>query len=203
MKNHNYVFSLGIFHTYKGKRKGRKYGKLERKLRCKDSHVRMKQNVSVLFFLFLISYAYIYTHIHTHTRTHIDTSRPNMFTFGLIPFRKELKTLPLQLYMAKSAKWGLQGRIHWLHLCRGVSLPLTRLAQSAGAAEYSDCISVEGEDTLLQRLPGSDTKQSDGEAPVMLERWGMQSTPSLPLIPGSLWPGVVTPDRVLSKRVKL
>ena len=26
----------------------------------------------------------------------------------------------------------------------------------------------------------------------------MQSTPSLPLLPGPLWPGVVTPDRVLS-----
>ena len=25
----------------------------------------------------------------------------------------------------------------------------------------------------------------------------MQSTPSLPLLPGSLWPGVVVPDRVL------
>ena len=26
----------------------------------------------------------------------------------------------------------------------------------------------------------------------------MQSTPSLPLLPGPLWPGVVAPDRVLS-----
>ena len=32
----------------------------------------------------------------------------------------------------------------------------------------------------------------------MLEVWGMQSTPSLPLLPGSLWPGVVASDRVLS-----
>ena len=38
----------------------------------------------------------------------------------------------------------------------------------------------------------------DGEAPVMLELWGMQSTPSLPLLPGILWPTVVAPDRVLS-----
>ena len=27
----------------------------------------------------------------------------------------------------------------------------------------------------------------------MLEPWGMQSTFSLPLLPGSLWPGVVAP----------
>ncbi len=31
----------------------------------------------------------------------------------------------------------------------------------------------------------------------MLELWGMQSAPSLPLHPGPLWPKVVAPDRVL------
>ena len=46
--------------------------------------------------------------------------------------------------------------------------------------------------------PRYDTKKSDGEVPVMLELWGMRSTPSLPSLPGSLWPGVVAPDRVLS-----
>ena len=56
---------------------------------------------------------------------------------------------------------------------------------------------------LRQRPPsnecsGYDTKQSDGEVPVMLELWGMLSIPSLPSLPGPLWPGVVAPDRVLS-----
>ena len=46
--------------------------------------------------------------------------------------------------------------------------------------------------------PAYDTKQSDGEVPVMLELWGMWSTPSLPLLPGPLWPRVEAPDRVLS-----
>ena len=32
----------------------------------------------------------------------------------------------------------------------------------------------------------------------MLELWGMWSTPSLLSLPGSVWPGVVAPDRVLS-----
>ena len=32
----------------------------------------------------------------------------------------------------------------------------------------------------------------------MLELWAMQSTPSLPSLPGPLWPGVVALDRVLS-----
>ena len=46
--------------------------------------------------------------------------------------------------------------------------------------------------------PGYDTTQSDGDVPVMLELWGMRNTPSLPLLPGPLWPRVVAPDRVLS-----
>ena len=32
----------------------------------------------------------------------------------------------------------------------------------------------------------------------MLELWGIRSTPSLPLLSGPLWPGVVMPDRVPS-----
>ena len=67
--------------------------------------------------------------------------------------------------------WGC--RIHQLFLCKMVPLP-------------------------LNKCPGYDTKQSDGEVPVMLELWGIQSTPSLPFPPGPFWPGVVAPDGVLS-----
>ena len=59
--------------------------------------------------------------------------------------------------------------IHRLNLCRGVRPP----------------------DNECSRY---DTKQ----APVMLELWGMRSIPSLPSLPGSHWPRMVTPDRVLS-----
>ena len=55
--------------------------------------------------------------------------------------------------------WGC--RIHRLLLCRGVRPP------------PNEC-------------PGYDTKQSDVEVPAMLELWGMQSTPSYPLLPGPL-----------------
>ena len=44
---------------------------------------------------------------------------------------------------------------------------------------------------------GYDTKLSDGEDPGMLRLWGIRSTPSLPLLPGSFWPGVVAPDRAI------
>ena len=40
--------------------------------------------------------------------------------------------------------------------------------------------------------------KSDGEASVMLEIRGMQSTSSLPSLPAPLWPRVVAPDRILS-----
>ena len=43
--------------------------------------------------------------------------------------------------------------------------------------------------------PGYDTKQSDGEVPVMLELWGMRSTPLLPSLPGLLRSGVVALDK--------
>ena len=65
-------------------------------------------------------------------------------------------------------------RIHWLLLCRGVK-------------------------STTNECPDYDTKQSDGEVSVMLAFWGIQSTPLLPLLPGSLWPRVVAPERVLYK----
>ena len=45
---------------------------------------------------------------------------------------------------------------------------------------------------------GYNTKQSNGQAPEMLELGEMQSTPSLQSLSGPLWPRVVAPDRVLS-----
>ena len=76
---------------------------------------------------------------------------------------------------------------------------LTRFvpAQSARAIEYTDCISAEGLDPI-NKCPGYDTKQTDGEALEMLELWRMQSTPSLPSLPGPLWLGVVALESVLS-----
>ena len=69
------------------------------------------------------------------------------------------------------------------------------VAQSAGAVEYIDCFSAEGQDPLPNECPRYDTKQSDSEVPVMLELWGMRSNPSMPSLPGPLWPGVVALDK--------
>ena len=72
-----------------------------------------------------------------------------------------------------------------------------KMAESAGAAEYTVCFSAKRYDSPNE-CPEYDTKQSDGEAPVILELWEMQSNPLLPSLPALLWPGVVAPNRVLS-----
>ena len=68
---------------------------------------------------------------------------------------------------------GWDCRIHQLLFCRGVR-------------------------PFPNEWPRYDIKQSGSEAPVMLEFWGIQSTPSLPLLSGPLWPRMIAPDRVLS-----
>ena len=72
-----------------------------------------------------------------------------------------------------------------------------KIAQSVGAVEYTNCISAE-EWGPSNECSGYDINQPDSEAPEMLEHWGMRSTPFLLSLPGSLWPGVVVPDRVIS-----
>ena len=52
--------------------------------------------------------------------------------------------------------------------------------------------------TPTNECPGYNTKQSDGEVPGMQGLWRMQTTPSLPLLPGPLWPGMEALDRALS-----
>ena len=63
-----------------------------------------------------------------------------------------------------------RGRIFRLYLCKGAR--------------------------FANKWAGFDTKQSHGEALEMLELWGMRSTPSLSLLPGPRWTGMVAPDRV-------
>ena len=58
----------------------------------------------------------------------------------------------------------------------------TVLAPSAGTAEYTNCISAEGENSTNE-CPGYDTKQSDGKTSVMLEFRGIQSTPFIAIAP--------------------
>ena len=55
------------------------------------------------------------------------------------------------------------------------------IAQSAETAPLQ-----RGKTLPLNECPGYDTKQSDGEVPVMLGPWGIWSTPSLPLLQGPL-----------------
>ena len=76
----------------------------------------------------------------------------------------------VRIYLS-SLGWGC--RIHQLHFSSGVT-----------PCPPCDC-------------PGYDIKLSDGKA-LALVFWGIWSTPSLPSLPGPLWPRVVVPHRVLS-----
>ena len=67
----------------------------------------------------------------------------------------------------------------FLHLTLGI-------AQLAGTVEYSDCTSAEGVRIHTTKYTGYDTKQSDGEVPVMLALLGIWSTSSLPSFSGPL-----------------
>ena len=71
------------------------------------------------------------------------------------------------------------------------------IAQLVEAVKYTDCTSAEKYDSFNE-CSGYDTKRSDGEAPLMLEIWGIRNTSSLPLHPGPLWSRMVAPDRALS-----
>ena len=61
--------------------------------------------------------------------------------------------------------------------------------------EHADYISVDCVNPYRNELTGYDTDKCNGEAPV-LKLWGMWSTSSLPLLPGSLWNRVMVPVRV-------
>ena len=72
---------------------------------------------------------------------------------------------------------------------------LDNFAQSAGALEYIECFSGRGGKTPPHNdYRRYDIKQSDDLVPVMLELWGMWSTPSLPFLSGQLSEGVLAPD---------
>ena len=76
-------------------------------------------------------------------------------------------------------------------------LSQVQVTQLAGVAEYTNYISAEVSDSSNE-WSEYDTKQSDGEVPVMLELWRKHCTPLFPWLLCPLWPGVVAPDRVLS-----
>ena len=68
--------------------------------------------------------------------------------------------------------------------------------QWAEAVKYTDYISTKGK-TLPYNECLRYIKQSDCEVPAMLELWGIQSTPSMPLLPGLPCLGEVALERVL------
>ena len=92
-----------------------------------------------------------------------------------------------------------------LHLCRGIRLTNKCPGYDPKPSQPSRLALENTPTDSLQRRKNPqraswiyDTKQCHGEVPVMPELWRMQSTPSLPLLPGPLKPGLVAPSWVRS-----
>ena len=65
---------------------------------------------------------------------------------------------------------------------------LVSIDKYLGYQTLTSCPVYRGVKALINEYRDYDTKNSDGEVPVMLELWGMQSTPSLPSLHALLWP---------------
>ena len=120
---------------------------------------------------------YIYIYIHIYTNVHTRNTRTLIRTYICTHTHTHAHARTLK------------------HTCDYIHMHAPKnihaRAQSARAVECTDT-------PTLNECPGYDTKLSDGEALVMLELWGMQSSLLLPTLPGSLESRVVAPDSVLS-----
>ena len=99
-----------------------------------------------------------------------------------------LNNLMSSLQLWRFGKYGIS--LH-CHCSQGHSDPEWRRLIGLGL-ELPHCISVEEQDPSNE-CPRHDSKQSDVEPPAT-EVWGMESTLSLPSLPGFLWFEVIAPD---------
>ena len=132
----------------------------------------------------------LYIYIEYKTATCFETvldAKPDK-TAAVRPLTSYLSNYPSKRNKTCRALLEKQGRTsEWVSLmnacpvgwgCRTHRLPLCRR-------------------TVLNERPGNDTKQCDGDVPVMLELWGMRSTTLLSSLPSPHWPGVLASDRAL------
>ena len=122
----------------------------------------IKRNCSFFIFVYFILF-YLFIYLFIFIQSHKYTSTKQDYLQSIYLWNKIVcLILSCILTLHLNCPVTMGCRIHWLQL-----------------------------DTPPNKCPWYDTKQSDGEVPAMLEFWGMQSTPSLPLLPGPLWPSVV------------
>ena len=116
--------------------------------------------------------------------------RINSFEFVFKSLKSSLRKasffLPIETYSPEDDRRSrrVDGQVGW--------------GGGGGRLQNTPTASLQRGKTSPRCVLGMTLKQSDGEVPVNLKLWGMQSTPLLPSLPGTHWPGVVTPDRVLS-----
>ena len=126
--------------------------------------------LSLILRLYIYIYIYIYFAISTSLSHFLSIY--NCYSKFLLIFRAHSISICSENDWAKTGDYFEKNWDCRLHFCRGVRPP-----------------------TLCPRY---DTKQSDGEVPVLLKLWRMWNTSLLPSLLGPLWPGVVAPHRPLS-----
>ena len=98
------------------------------------------------------------------------------------------------IYLRRKRSVGWDCRKHWLHFSREPRLP-----QRVSCGRVGCGCRIHRLHLFIELRPPHtsndchdfDTFQSDSEAPVILELWGIWSIPSLPSQPNPLWPGVI------------
>ena len=141
----------------------------------KRTNNEISKRYNKMFFLLFIRWIIIINIAVCHATNIYLVTMPYLQLFLITKsshwYQKIIRKIETFLPILNPVGWGC--RIHQLHLC--------------GRMRHHP-----------QKSVLDMTKQSDGEAPIMLEIWGIQSFPLLPLLLGSLWPRVVVPGRVLS-----
>ena len=111
----------------------------------------------------------------------VEMSLTRFEEWWLLPM-ESLPELPKNLNIVTLSLWPMNS---------GVLTSLLLLAQLAGAVEYTDCFSAEG---VRPPPPTSVLDMTLNNLMVRFQHcWNL--TPSLPSLPGPLWPGVVAPDK--------
>ena len=81
---------------------------------------------------------------------------------------------------------------------KGNTLPISVLWPNRLGEQNTPTSFLQRSQSVPSECPGYNTKQSNGDVSVMLELWGMQSTPLSPSLQCLFWLSIVAPDKAVS-----
>ena len=170
-------------------------------------------NVTCHIYTHICARAHTYTHVHTYIYHHHHVALVARISLPL----SHHSSLSFIALGRSSGQHPVSSHSYWMYVragrpafarpCVGVHKSTSLMSSSLLLQQCPACLVCltwldlcrEIRPTpVLNECSGYATKQSDGEAPVILEPCGMRSFPLLPSPPGPLWPSVIAPDKVLT-----